>query len=133
MPRLQFFAVWPGFQGDNRAGQLAGQDSLTAPGDVQERREATPASIATRRAIDFHEDEKIDEEAFKALIRACVQRRVKSLTRRKIEPSPSSCDNLSRLCDARVPNLNRLTALFNRRRISGYLPDRAATPIFRVA
>ena len=26
----------------------------------------------TRRAIDFHEDEKIDEKAFKALIRAAV-------------------------------------------------------------
>jgi len=26
----------------------------------------------TRRAIDFHEDEKIDEEALKALIRAAV-------------------------------------------------------------
>jgi len=26
----------------------------------------------TRRAIDFHEDEEIDEEAFKALVRAAV-------------------------------------------------------------
>ena len=27
----------------------------------------------TRRAIDFHEDEKIDEKAFKALVRAAVK------------------------------------------------------------
>jgi hypothetical protein len=27
----------------------------------------------TRRAIDFHEDEKIDEKALKALIRAAVR------------------------------------------------------------
>ena len=27
----------------------------------------------TRRAIDFHEDEKIDEKAFKALIREAVK------------------------------------------------------------
>src|SRR5437773_11541553 len=36
----------------------------------------------TRRAIDFHEDDKIDEEALKALIRAAVELNTSSAAKR---------------------------------------------------
>lgn len=46
----------------------------------------------TRRAIDFHEGDKIDEEALKALIRAAAQRNVshKSKTSRSVKRAETS-------------------------------------------
>lgn len=46
----------------------------------------------TRRAIDFHEGDKIDEEALKALIRAAAQRNVshKSKTSRSVKRAVTS-------------------------------------------
>jgi hypothetical protein len=41
----------------------------------------------TRRAIDFHEDEKIDEEALKALVRAAVMLNRSTAHRRSRAPS----------------------------------------------
>ena len=43
-----------------------------APRCRTRRASSTPASKATRRAIDIREGEAIDEKAFKALIRAAV-------------------------------------------------------------